>query len=343
MRYALRLHKENEVDDAGDTLIDPNASHDKREFAYGVINNWRAIHNFPLNTFQTGLRIRARKVNSPSITAQRLKRLSSIDIKLRRFKWLKLSQMQDIGGCRAVVTTAKQVFALAESYRKSSLKHKLDDHDDYITTPKSSGYRGYHLIYRYFSDKKTTYNGLKIEVQLRSQLQHAWATAVETIGAFTKQALKSSLGEKEWLRFFALMGTAIARREETPRVAGTPEDDAELKKDIKHYASKLDVLNRLRAFGLIIKERKNLIEKNTRYFLLQTDPEKDTVSITGYTGKDSEKASADYLKVEKELAGKMGQDAVLVSVDSLETLERAYPNYFLDTKAFHEIVRLEIE
>ena len=43
-----------------------------------------------------------------------------------------------------------------------------------------SGYRGVHLIYRYNSDRKTEYNTLLIEMQLRSQLQHAWATAVET-------------------------------------------------------------------------------------------------------------------------------------------------------------------
>ena len=51
--------------------------------------------------------------------------------------------------------------------------------DDYITTPKDSGYRGVHLIYRYYSDKNETFNGLKIEVQIRTALQHAWATAVD--------------------------------------------------------------------------------------------------------------------------------------------------------------------
>jgi hypothetical protein len=38
------------------------------------------------------------------------------------------------------------------------------------------------------------YNDLKIEMQLRSQYQHAWATAVETVGTFIGQALKSSIG-----------------------------------------------------------------------------------------------------------------------------------------------------
>jgi ppGpp synthetase/RelA/SpoT-type nucleotidyltranferase len=107
-----------------------------------------------------------------------------------------LSQMQDIGGCRAIVSSAEGVAKLCASYAESDLKHILHQTDNYIDTPKDSGYRGVHLIYRYHSDRRQDYNSLKIEMQLRSQLQHAWATAVETVGAFVRQALKSSVGEQ---------------------------------------------------------------------------------------------------------------------------------------------------
>jgi len=40
-----------------------------------------------------------------------------------------------------------------------------------------------------------------IEIQIRSKLQHIWATAVETVGFFTGQAIKSNEGEKEWNDF----------------------------------------------------------------------------------------------------------------------------------------------
>jgi putative GTP pyrophosphokinase len=43
-----------------------------------VISNWRACHNFPLNTFQSGLRRRARVIDPACLVAQRIKRLSSI-------------------------------------------------------------------------------------------------------------------------------------------------------------------------------------------------------------------------------------------------------------------------
>jgi ppGpp synthetase/RelA/SpoT-type nucleotidyltranferase len=43
----------------------------------------------------------------------------------------------------------------------------------YIEAPKESGYRGTHLVYRYYSDRSATWNGLSIEIQVRSRLQHA--------------------------------------------------------------------------------------------------------------------------------------------------------------------------
>jgi len=46
--------------------------------------------------------------------------------------------------------------------------------------------------------------------KLLCNLQHAWATAVEAVGIFTKQALKSNIGDGEWLRLFALMSSEIA-------------------------------------------------------------------------------------------------------------------------------------
>jgi putative GTP pyrophosphokinase len=95
-------------------------------------------------------------------------------------------------------------------------KHRLIRHDDYVTAPKPSGYRSVHLRLRLptvSSDRSSTYNGLNIEVQIRSRLQHAWATAVVTVCTFTQQALKSSQGEGEWLRFFQLMSSEVAHVE----------------------------------------------------------------------------------------------------------------------------------
>jgi len=223
MAWVAPAYTRGQVDRAGGTYIADLASREDRELALSVINNWRTSHGFPLNTLQMNLRDVANRYDRDPTIAQRIKRLPSIRHKLERFQKMHLSQMQDLGGCRAVLSSVENVRQVADYYKTSSrMKHKLVREDSYIDQPKPSGYRATHLVYSYFSDKSTTWNGLKIEVQIRSRRQHAWATAVETVGTFTQQALKSSLGAEAWLRFFALMSSAHSLREGTPLVPGTP-------------------------------------------------------------------------------------------------------------------------
>lgn len=348
MAWATPQYNRSRVDSAGEALIappPPNAQEDSEELwewwhkyedALAIINNWRSSHSFPLNTFQVGLRDKARQVTSRYLVAQRIKRLSSIDLKLRRFPTMKLSHIQDIGGCRAIVENVAQVHQLVQLYKDSRIKHKLDHCRDYIEAPPPSGYRGVHLIYRYHSDRKDTYNGLKIEMQIRSPLQHAWATAVETVGTFTKQALKSSQGEKAWLRFFSLMGTALAHRERTATVPNTPSNKNKLTAELRSYATQLDVEHRLHTYGAALNTLEDPSTKNAHYYLLMLDPAQHQVTVRGFKFGELERASKEYLDVERD-KGKTG-DSVLVSVESLDALRRAYPNYFLDTAAFIEAV-----
>jgi hypothetical protein len=312
---------------------------DDLDSALEIINNWRASHSFPLNTFQIWLKKRAREIDPTSLVAQRIKRLSSIRLKLSRFPSIRLSQMQDIGGCRAVLGSVKKVDELVARYKNSDLKHKLDHMDDYIRTPKESGYRGVHLIYRYLSDRSATYNGLKIEVQLRSPMQHAWATAVETVGTFTRQALKSSFGEADWLRFFALMGTAIARKEGTQIVPKTPTTLKELRAELREHNRRLDVENHLQTYGYALQAvEESSANQRAHYFLLELDATAQKLRIKGYKSSELAQASNDYLATEKDMSTS-GGDAVLVSVESVGALRRAYPNYYMDTHVFIDAVR----
>jgi hypothetical protein len=341
MEWVTPQYTRGEVDRAGKILIEDRPDVLELEKAYAIINNWRSSHSRPLYTFRYGIRRHAEKIDSNALVAQRIKRLSSISLKLKLQPHMKLSQMQDIGGCRAVVSSVSQVYEIVKSYTQSDIKHKLVDRDDYIKTPRKSGYRSYHLIYKYFSDRKTTHNGLRIEVQIRSQLQHAWATAVETVGTFIRQALKSSLGEKEWLRFFALMGSAIAQREKTPQVPGTPTNRQALKGEIKDLGKTLNVVDRLHTYGSAIQAIEMPEVVGADYYLLELRPQEDQVIITPYDKKHLDVATTDYLATEKKITG-TNADAVLVSVDSMDSLRRAYPNYFLDTQRFVEAVKRAI-
>jgi hypothetical protein len=299
-----------------------------------VIDNWRAVHAFPLNTFKVYLHKKVRDVYRNALVAQRIKRLSSIREKLIRIPRLNLWVMQDIGGCRAVVDSVSQVDKLVNIYKQSDIKHKLIHEDDYVQTPRKSGYRSHHLIYSYYSDKSTNYNDRSIEIQLRSRLQHTWATAVETVGTFTKQALKSSQGERDWLRFFQLMGTVNAVKEDSPPVPNTPTVYSELISELRYCADKLNIEEKLSLYGFALKTLEEKRPRKPHFYLLVLDPIMQTIRIRFYKSSQLGQAFLEYTKQEQSIHEQPGRDAVLVSVDSVTALRKAYPNYFLDTHRF---------
>ena len=66
------------------------------------------------------------------------------------------------------------------------------------------------------------------------------------------------------------------------------------------------------------------------------------MKIRSYSERLLEEASRDYGDIEKKIADGEPLQTVLVSAGSIEQLRRAYPNFFLDTKAFvSQIDRIE--
>jgi ppGpp synthetase/RelA/SpoT-type nucleotidyltranferase len=320
--------------------------------ALNVINNWRSIHSYPLQIVKMTLLQRAQAVarqgRSKALVAQRLKRLESIWVKLRNEPTMQLSTMQDIGGCRAIVRSMNEVRRIEKVYERSIAAKPLRGPEfsqrfDHIRKPKLSGYRSLHYVFKYRGDSEEhkCYNGLRIEVQIRSQLQHAWATAVETVSVLTHQALKSNVGTDDWKRFFALMGSAIAIREKTAAVPGTPENQRELFDELQHYASILTVHDILSGYGYAVFE---LIgkEKDAEAFLVVLDPTTKEVDVTAFGPGELLKAESEYLETERNLNKDNGQQAVLVSAESISSLKRAYPNYFLDTGAFLDALAIAV-
>lgn len=305
--------------------------------ALAVINNWRAAHAYPLNTFQITLRHRARKIERNVIIAQRAKRLDSIHRKLVGKTTMRMTQMQDIAGCRAVFTRLNQVYRLVRAYKGGQFEHKYRNEKDYIAQPKKDGYRSFHLVYEYVGTPQTkAYNGLRVEIQIRTQLQHAWATAVEAVGIFTRQALKSNQGDEDWLRFFALMSSALAAIEGTPCVPDTPTDKAHLVSELKALATKLRARDMLSAYNTTLDTLGSA--KDAKYFIVQLDPDEGRVTVRRYKAKESAEANRMYTELESQIPDDSRQQVVLVSVADITALKRAYPNYFLDTALFSRLV-----
>lgn len=341
--WTTPAYSKSQVDKAGEILGEPliddseNSGYDNLNDhleALNILNNWRSAHSFPLNIFQTTLRRYAKKIETEPLVVQRLKRTPSILKKLERKQThtMKLSQMQDIGGCRAVLKTDDNARKLEGLYKKSNIKHKLVNTKDYILKPKPDGYRSIHLIYKYNSDKMKTFNGLLIEIQLRSRIQHAWATAVETVDLFTKQAIKSNEGREDWSYFFKIVSSAFAALENCPPVPGTPIVEWELHKQVEAFAKDLKVIQKMKGWTYALKTFP--LSSPAYFFLLQLDVSTEELKITSYDKFEESIATNDYAKAETEYKNNPQKDVVLVGADSIEDLKKAYPNYFADTEAF---------
>ena len=337
MQKASLKFTAEEIDRAGRILVQ-NADVDDvgGEWfeAAKLVSEWRATHSSPLNTFQMNLR---RRVGNNGIVAQRLKRMPSIIAKLERLPRINLSQMQDIGGCRVVVGSPDDAFNLAADLAASRIRHELVRYKNYITHPRPSGYRGIHLVYSYNSERSIRWDGLNVEVQVRSELQHQWATAVETVGAFIRDDLKSGIGDESWLRFFRLMSAAIAQREQAPEVPDTPADWRELVEMIKDYGRTLRVSERLAAYQKLARGLKDLRGISNHWVVIEFNL--DTERLSGHAFKYNQLSNATslYLRKEMESRGNASIDVVLVSATSLSELRRAFPNYFADLTQFRRV------
>jgi hypothetical protein len=76
------------------------------------------------------------------------------------------------------------------------------------------------------------------------------------------------------------------------------------------------------------------------YFLLELHPDEMGVTVNGFGQQDSEAAFRAYAEAEKRAQGFIGTNVVLVSVDSINLLREAYPNYYGDAGGFLNVLDL---
>ena len=324
-----------QINEAGKIIINPNATYDDFVYALGVIDNWRIAHAFPMNTFAVNLKRQVSDIEG-ALVVQRLKRLDTICGKLSRYPDMELYRMQDLGGCRVILPTVDDVYRVKQRLEKSRIRHEPKKPKDYIQEPNpNTGYRGVHLIYKYKSDRNSDYNGLLIELQIRTKLQHLWATAVETVGVFTGNGLKFNQGSDRWLEFFKLVSAMFALEEGTPVVEGTPQNTYELVDRILALDKELDAIDKMHTIG-VVAEKMGHVDKKIQdgYYLLELDMDAMQISVTVFEGSEKglNAANSAYSKAEKNK--RTEQDIVLVAAQSYESLVKAYPNYFANISEF---------
>lgn len=290
------------------------------------IEEWRAAHRAVLNTFQASLRNRTR--NLDIVVAQRHKRRNTIFDKLIRFPTMELARMDDIAGCRLIFRTIDELYAFRDNFHKARFRHIRKNEKnkyDYIKSPKKTGYRGIHDVYAYNvnSNNGESLKGLLVEIQYRTLVQHAWATAVEVIGFITESQPKFQQGDMRYEHCMALASEILSRSYEDKKGSLPDLENDELLREFDTLDEELHLVRTLT--GLNTAETVATSNRNA-ILVFRPDGELEVHSF-----KEAKDALKELFKLEKEFPE---LDVVLVKADTNEEIRMAFKNYFSDAKDF---------
>ena len=303
-----------------------------------IFSEWRSSHAILTRELAKTLK---RKSIKNSIISRRLKRQPSIFAKLTRYPQMQLNRMQDIGGVRIILKNQKEVYKLSEELiklygsNKKAMFELKKPIDDYIANPKEyDGYRSIHHVYSYSGSSKQEefLRGMFIELQIRTKIQHIWATTLEIFDIKNKSTLKIGGGNEEHREFFKLCSLVLSFIDKT-----TTDNEKENFNLEEVHTRLFELNNKYKILGLLsgLSVSINHIDKKNKndFFILELDYSKSSLRIT--VPNSEEEAKYIYAGREQDIRIKNEpKEVVLVSGENMKSIEKAYPNYFLDAKNF---------
>jgi hypothetical protein len=236
--------------------------------------------------------------------------------------------MDDVAGCRLIFHSISELASFRSEFHKARFNHKRRneiDKYDYIKNPKSTGYRGIHDVYVY--DVKSEVGkhlaGLYVEIQYRTLVQHAWATAVEVIGFVTESQPKFQRGDDRYAVAMGFASEILARAHEGRKGPHPNLPDREVVKNFLALDKELSLLAMLRGLNAADKA----VTQNRNAILVLSGAQELEVR----TYRDSTEALRALFQLEKQFPDR---DVVLVRADTTDEVRLAFKNYFSDARDF---------
>ena len=321
----------SKIDKAGEVLsMNKEDNFEKYIEAEDIFNNYRSAHLEPLMQTTILLQNWMEKSGKGFYIAMRLKRRPQILRKLTRLH-VRLSQLQDIAGVRIILESNQDVDAIA-----SYLLHTVGDQSgicmvrdvDYRDKGRDdSGYRARHLVLQK--------DGYKIELQLRSRIQHYWAETIERTSVVYGHFLKEMEGDQRVLRYFKQLSDVLYEFE----VGRRPTNPQRIRLD-RSYAESLAIIQ--------MSDKRNILashpERNVLKVLTEVSSRNKNQGISNWilifdwnTGcfvnwlsasNDPQKAMSLYAQNEKSNHPNDGFEVVLVGASDPSTIEKTHSHYF---------------
>ncbi|RLA82785.1 MAG: hypothetical protein DRG78_06210 [Epsilonproteobacteria bacterium] len=166
-------YSKKDIARAGKKLVEEK-EHSK---SLDILSYWRASHTVALNKAFESIEEITKNIDKSAVLAKRLKENASIihklDISRNAGNRMLLHRMQDIGGCRVILSNMKKLNELVYIIEKDA---NFKIRDNYINPPRSDGYRSIHFIGKFINEHG---EDRIIELQVRTKDQHAWSTTAE--------------------------------------------------------------------------------------------------------------------------------------------------------------------
>lgn len=328
-------YSRNKINLAGKELIAVASDIFAYAEAITMVEDWRKLHLPVLESLTREVSEAFAGAGIPvAFSSQRLKRMTSIKDKLLRTPGMGLGGVQDLGGARYVFDDVPTMLTAKDCLDKAVLPSFELDHApyDYVSVPKPSGYRSIHYVYKYRSSNSDL-DGMRVELQIRTRLQHDWATAVETAELISKSQLKAGLGDENWLDFFRLVSAIFARQE------GTAVEKSYADYDQAYFCHQYAAYNEQYKFIETLKALVGLVDTaedqsfQGGYVVVLIEYASKTIQMRHFQPDEKERANEVYAQIESTIKKDEGA-VVLVSVSDVQELREAYPSYFLNAYEF---------
>lgn len=261
--------------------------------------------------------------------AQRLKRKPQIIRKLKRLS-VRLTQLQDIGGCRIIVDSNKDVDSLLgylnEKLSSQSVVNIKRATDYRLKGRDDSGYRAVHLIFERA--------GKTLELQIRSSVQHYWAENIERTSVIYGNYIKEGEGDHAVISYFKKLSDIFSEIEygrEPSNIEKLRLDELRIRaENIIQGADNNKILKSVVNEDII----KTLIEKEQRNpsglnnWILVFDWSTGNFVSWDIVGRNPDDAVRSYIQYENSFPSSSNFEVVLIGSSDVATVRQTHSHYF---------------
>lgn len=316
------------IDKAGRSLTSSDELTEEAIELEDVFDNYRASHLEPLSKMTLELQHWLHGFGGRYYIAQRLKRKPQIVRKLKRLS-VRLTQLQDIGGCRVIVDTNKDVDRIQDFISKNLIESQLFHlrrTTDYRERGRDeTGYRSVHLILER--------DGCTLELQLRSKIQHYWSESIERTSVIYGHHLKEQEGDPAVISYFKALSDIFFEIESgrTPSVQSKVDLDALREKaQVIIYRS-----DKNRIFDSFVNE--DIVQTLTAVqgssgllnnWIIVFDWKTGEFLTWEAVGREAGEAVRKYVLYERQFPAEQNFEVVMIGSSDIATVRQTHSHYF---------------